>query len=94
MATHQTPHQNPKKQGSKPNPEAKNQGEGDKESAARYNEDLQRSLKKSDYEHKAREAERALDHEGEALRKAEQQGKARAKEEDPAVAQDFKKPTH
>jgi hypothetical protein len=95
MATHQTPHHHPKKQGKKPDPEIKNQGEGDKESAERYNEDLQRSLKKSDYEYKAKQAARALDsQEGPELRRAEEKGKARAKEEDPAIAQDFKKPSH
>ena len=40
------------------------------------------------------EAARALDHEGPELRKAEQKGKARAKEEDPALRRDFRKPTH
>jgi hypothetical protein len=99
MANPQTPQQNRPQQGMKApaagketNPQMKNQGEGDKESAARYNEDLQRAMKKSSYEHKAKEAARALDHEGPELRQAEEKGKARAKEEDPQVAQDFKKP--
>jgi len=93
--THGNPDkQHAKKKGGKQPPSFENQGEGDKKSAERYNSDLQRSLKKSDYEHKAKEAARALDHEGPELHRAEEAGKARAKEEDPALDRNYKKPSH
>ena len=93
--THSNPHKHHGRTKGKQRPPAfENQGEGDEKSAGRYNEDLQRSVKKSSYEHKAREAARALDHEGPELRKAEDAGKARAKEEDPALERDHKKPSH
>jgi hypothetical protein len=63
----------------------RNQGEGDKESARRYNEQ-QRAFVNSD------EGQRAIEDAGEvapeeeaALERAEEAGKSRAKGEDPAV---------
>ena len=72
----------------------KNQGEGDRESADRYNKDLQRFVKTAQAKHAAREAVKAMDGpEGPELRKAEERGKARAKEEDPEEKRNYRKPS-
>lgn len=64
----------------------KNQGEGDRESARRYNRNTQEDLKGKDVEAKAKAAKRALQGaSGEELKQAEKAGKARAKEFDPQV---------
>ncbi|HEX7044203.1 MAG TPA: hypothetical protein VF203_06290 [Burkholderiales bacterium] len=62
----------------------KNQGEGDRESARRYNEDQQRFAKSGKVEQAAREAK--------ADPAAEREGRGRAKELDPAVHRDYTKP--
>lgn len=64
---------------------AKNQGEGDRESARRYNERATEHAHSGKVEKEAREAANADDAEKAKMRKAEEAGKARAKEEDPAV---------
>jgi len=63
---------------------SKNQGEGDRESARRYNEDQQKFAKSGKVEQAAREAK--------ADPAAERKGRARAKELDPAVHRDYRKP--
>jgi hypothetical protein len=66
--------------------EQKNQGEGNREAARRYNEATRDFVKSGKVEKKAQEAKRAVEgKEGEELRKAEAEGKARAKEFDPQV---------
>lgn len=62
----------------------KNQGEGDKESAARYNEEQQKFVKSGRVEQAAREAKEDPE--------AEQEGRARAKELDPNEDRDYSKP--
>lgn len=63
--------------------ETKNQGEGDRESARRYNEAVQESTRK----HPAQEMpEPIAENEAEQLRRAEELGKSRAKGEDPQIS--------
>lgn len=62
-----------------------NQGEGDKISARRYNEEATEHAHRADVEAEAREAAAALDAAPEAHREAELAGKFRISEEDPAV---------
>ena len=63
-----------------------NEGEGSRTAAKDYNERTEQFMKNDDVEARAREAAAALDsEEGEELRKAEDQGRAHAHEEDPQV---------
>lgn len=70
----------------------KNQGEGDRESARRYNE-KSRDFVESD---KGKAAAKKPDHSGrnsrEELKKAEEDAVARAKENDPEALRDYSKP--
>ena len=70
----------------------KNQGEGDRESARRYNERTQKFVKGE----KGKEASKKTDHSGhntpEQLKKAEEDAVARAKENDPEALRDYTKP--
>ena len=67
----------------------KNEGEGSRTAAATYNEKTRRFVENEDVEAKAEEAADALDsHEGGELRKAQEKGRSRAKEEDPQVHRD------
>lgn len=68
----------------------KNQGEGDRESAKRYNENTQEYVKSGKVEKAARDAGKG---DPEEMKKAEKAGKERAKELDPSVERDFSKPT-
>jgi hypothetical protein len=64
----------------------KNEGEGNRSAARRYNEAQQRFVRSGRVEEKAKEAERAIEgKEGDALREAELVGKRHAAEEDPEV---------
>lgn len=64
-----------------------NEGEGSRTAAKEYNERTKEFLSKEDAEAKAKEAAAALDsEEGDALRRAEEEGRAHAKDEDPQVA--------
>lgn len=57
-----------------------NQGEGDKESALRYDREQEAFAKSGKVEKAAREAEKALDGpEADALKKAEEEGRSKAK---------------
>lgn len=67
-----------------------NQGEGDRESAKRYNRNTQEFVKSGKVEEAAK---RAGDADPKELAKAEKAGKKRAKEMDPAVERDYSKPT-
>ena len=67
----------------------KNQGEGNREAARRYNEGVKKHIKKGDVQQQAQEAERALEGpEKDELERAEQLGKRHIKEEDPQVKRD------
>lgn len=67
----------------------RNQGEGDRESARRYNEAVRETTKSGKVER--REGERRASDDPE-LREAEEKGKERARERDPAVSRDYDKP--
>jgi hypothetical protein len=69
--------------------QGKNQGEGDRDAARRYNED-QREFVKSGKVGTA--AEQAKEQDPSEAAAAEQAGKARAKEFDPEEARDYRKP--
>lgn len=63
----------------------KNQGEGDRESAQRYNEQTQKFVKSGKVDQAAREAKEDPE--------AEAKGRERAKEFDPETRRDYTKPT-
>jgi hypothetical protein len=69
--------------------QGKNQGEGDREAARRYNED-QRQFVESGKVGAA--AEQAKGQDPAEAQAAEQAGKAKAKEFDPAESRDYRKP--
>ena len=63
-----------------------NQGEGNREAARRYNEAARRHIRKGDVQQEAQEAKRATEgREKDALKRAEEAGKSRAKDEDPYI---------
>ena len=66
----------------------KNQGEGDRESAKRYNEATQDFVKSGKVK---KAAQRAKGQDPQEARDSEREGKRHAKEEDPAVKRDYKK---
>ena len=66
------------------------QGEGDRESAKRYNEDTQGFVKSGKVDEAARKAGEG---DKEEMERAEKSGEDRAKEFDPAVDRDYSKPT-
>ncbi len=68
----------------------RNQGEGDRESAKRYNEDTQKFVESGKVDEAAKKAGQGDKKE---MERAEQAGKDRAKELDPAVDRDYSKPT-
>ncbi len=68
----------------------RNQGEGDRESARRYNESTQEFVESGKVDEAARKAGEGDKQE---MERAEQLGKDRAKELDPAVDRDYSKPT-
>ncbi|MGE0666758.1 MAG: hypothetical protein AB7O49_09405 [Sphingomonadales bacterium] len=64
----------------------KNQGEGDKESAAHYNRETEAFARSGKVDKAAKDASRALDgRERDELLEAERAGKARSKGEDPQL---------
>jgi hypothetical protein len=69
----------------------RNQGEGDRESAKRYNEATQKFVKSGRVDKAARDATHMTDEERRAAEQAEQAGKRRAKELDPEEKRDFSK---
>lgn len=63
-----------------------NQGEGDYRSARAYDEHVRKTVEGGQVEKKAREAEKAIEgKEGDALRRAEAEGKRHSHGEDPAL---------
>lgn len=64
----------------------KNQGEGDKESAKRYNRDTQEFVESGKVDEAAK---RAGEGDKKEMEKAEEKGKERAKEFDPNVDRDY-----
>jgi hypothetical protein len=69
----------------------KNQGEGDRESARRYNRNTQDFVESGKVDDAARRAGEGNREEGE---QAEKVGRERAKEFDPAVERDYSKPSN
>lgn len=64
----------------------RNEGEGSRTAARQYNKETREHLKTHDVDGEAKQARKALEgKEGEGLRKAEQAGKAHAKDEDPEI---------
>ena len=72
----------------------KNQGEGDKEAARRYNEDQKRFVESGAVAEGARRAKPETDDEADEMLDAEQQGRQKAKGENPTLpgANEKKKP--
>lgn len=68
----------------------RNQGEGDRESAKRYNEKTKKFVESGKVEEAARNAGKG---DKQAMERAERAGKDRAKELDPAVNRNYSKPT-
>lgn len=66
------------------------QGEGDREAARRYRKDTEDYVESHDVEEEARRAEPESDARRKELENAEQQGRKRAREEDPALVRDYK----
>ena len=61
-------------------PRGSNQGEGDRESARRYNKDVRETIRTTDIGQKAEQARQAVDNdESGALEKAEDIGKSKAR---------------
>lgn len=69
---------------------SRNQGEGDLESGRRYNEKTQKFVESGKVDEAARKAGEGDKQE---MERAEQSGKDRAKELDPAVERNYSKPT-
>lgn len=63
----------------------KNQGEGDRESARRYNEHAESHARSGKSDQAAREAREDVERDRESLRAAEKKGKERTAEEDPEI---------
>lgn len=72
----------------KPDDTDRMQGEGDREAARKYNEATRRFVKSS----KAKHARKTTNLSQADLERAEETGKKHAKEEDPSVHRDYKKP--
>jgi hypothetical protein len=71
---------------------SKNEGEGSQSGARDYNERTRSFVESGQVEGKAKEAEKAIEgKEGEALKRAEQEGKRHAKGEDPALRKEQRK---
>jgi hypothetical protein len=68
----------------------KNQGEGDRESAKRYNKKTREYVKSGKVEKAARKAGEG---DKQDMERAEKAGKDRAKEFDPSVERDYSEPT-
>lgn len=64
-------------------------GEGDRESDRRYREHTEEFVESGKVREKAGEAGPGSDEEAEELKRAEDKGRERAKENDPAVTRDY-----
>ena len=60
-------------------------GEGDHEADRRYREETERFIASGRVDEAAREAQRAVEEDGEELEAAEKEGRSRVAEEDPEV---------
>lgn len=69
--------------------ENRNQGEGNREAAKRYNEAQQSFVEDGGVEEAAEDRRKLSDEEKAEAERAEKAGKARAKETDPNVVRDF-----
>ena len=72
--------------------DSKNQGEGDRDAARRYNKASHDFVETENVTEKARQAGNVSEQEMRKLKEAEKAGKERAKEKDPAVSRDYSKP--
>lgn len=68
-------------------------GEGDRESARRYNKDTRDFVESEDYRKDVKRPDPAKHPLDEALKDAEAEALRRAKETDPQVTRDYEKPT-
>lgn len=67
----------------------KNEGEGNKTAARQYNESTRQFVENEDVEGEAQKAAQATEgDEGSELREAEEIGRSKAREEDPAIRRD------
>ncbi|QKT03981.1 hypothetical protein HUS23_09210 [Ectothiorhodospiraceae bacterium 2226] len=73
---------------------SKIQGEGDRESARKYNEDTERFAKSGKVDEAAKEAASVSEEQKQDIRKAEEEAKQHSKEDDPQLKRDYDKPTH
>lgn len=71
---------------------AKNQGEGDRESARRYNEKTRKFVKSDKGKDSVRKSDHSGRHSPDELKKAEDDAMARVKENDPEALRDYSKP--
>lgn len=67
----------------------RNQGEGNREAAKTYNEAQRDFVDSGKVDEKAAEAKRALEKDGDKLKKAEAAGRAETAERDPEVTRDY-----
>jgi len=67
----------------------RNEGEGNRTAARRYNEAASKTAQRG----KMPNAEPGSEDEQKAMEEAEQEGRERAKEQDPAVSRDYSRPT-
>ncbi|MDX1655472.1 MAG: hypothetical protein R3310_09720 [Candidatus Competibacteraceae bacterium] len=68
------------------------EGEGSRTAARQYNKDTREFVESGRVEQKAREAAQASPAEEAEMKKAEEEGKSHAKEEDPALHRNYNKP--
>lgn len=71
---------------------AKNQGEGDRESARRYNEKTRKFVKSDKGKDSVKKSDHSGIHSPDELKKAEDDSMARVKENDPEALRDYTKP--
>ena len=73
-------------------PQQKNEGEGNRTAARAYNAEQKKFAESGKVDPAAQAARRAIEGpEGEALKEAEREGRAKARETDPAVSRDDRK---
>lgn len=70
----------------------RNQGEGNREAAKRYNEAQRAFVKEGKVDEKAKQARQDVERDPALYAAAEKAGKARAAEDDPQVHRNYKKP--
>ncbi|MGD8416531.1 MAG: hypothetical protein PVH91_05695 [Pseudomonadales bacterium] len=75
------------------NDRSRNQGEGDKASARRFNRDSRAFLDSKEGKAALKKKPTRTESEAKAARQAEEKARSRAKEQDPQVKRDYDKPT-